>query len=128
MKVRISGNKIRFRLKEPEVKLFQQEGIISEVLAFGLSQADQLAFTLTTVDSHQIAVSFLSNQVSFSIPKAQADDWTSTDKVGFEAALNTGKGKDILLLVEKDFKCLDAREEDNEGSYPNPLANLSSES
>jgi hypothetical protein len=123
MKVRISGNKIRFRLKEPEVRRFQQDGIISEVLAFGFSQADQLTFTLKKVDESEMSVSFLSSQVSFYIPKARADDWTSTDLVGFEATVNTGQGKVILLLVEKDFKCLDAREEDNEGSYPNPLAN-----
>jgi hypothetical protein len=43
--------------------------------------------------------------------------------VGFSADVDSGKGRRISLLVEKDFMCMDGREEDNVGSYPNPLAN-----
>ena len=41
----------------------------------------------------------------------------TTDKVGFE-----GKQGDLVLLVEKDFTCLDNAEEDQSDNYPNPLA------
>lgn len=122
MKVRISGNKIRFRLKEPEVKAFQQKGNVSEVLAFGDNESEQLKFTLLESDTDNINVQFQSNETTIFVPKAQAKKWTSTELVGFDAEVNTAKGKTVFILVEKDFMCMDGREEDNEGAYPNPLA------
>ena len=122
MKVRISGNKIRFRLKQPEVNQFQQEGSVSEVLEFGSNQNDQIKFTLSESNTSTIDVQFMSNETTVLVPKEQAKEWTSTDLVGFDAEVDTGKGKKIGILVEKDFMCMDGREEDNVGSYPNPLA------
>ena len=123
MKVRISGNKIRFRLKEPEVNQFQQKGIVSEVLEFGHNESEQIKFTLCESNTSTIDVQFKSNETMVLVPTAQAKEWTSTDLVGFDAEVDTGKGKNIGILVEKDFMCMDGREEDNVGSYPNPLAN-----
>ncbi|HSU51280.1 MAG TPA: hypothetical protein VLJ41_11835 [Segetibacter sp.] len=122
MKVRISGNKIRFRLKQPEVNQFQQKGSVSEVLEFGSNQNDQIKFTLSESNTSTIDVQFKSNETTVLVPKEQAKEWTSTDLVGFDAEVDTGKGKKIGILVEKDFMCMDGREEDNVGSYPNPLA------
>lgn len=122
MKVRISGNKIRYRLKEPEVKQFEEKGSISEVLEFGIEKNDQLKFTLTCDESNETSIKFSSNETVISIPKTLANKWTSTELVGFDAEVDTGKGKVISILVEKDFMCMDGREEDNIGSYPNPLA------
>src|SRR3954451_24156047 len=122
MKVRISNNKIRFRLKEPEVKLFDQTGIATEALQFGVDESQHLKFVLQENDENTLRVNFDLNIVTVFIPKEQAKQWTSTDSVGFEAEVDTGKGKIITVLVEKDFMCMDGREEDNVGSYPNPLA------
>ncbi|GEO08827.1 DUF7009 family protein [Segetibacter aerophilus] len=124
MKVRISGNKIRFRLKEPEVKEFQQKGTVSEMLEFGSDEKDQLKFTLAENELDEINIRFVQNETTVSVPKTKADLWTSTELVGFEAEVDTGKGKTVSILVEKDFMCMDGREEENVGSYPNPLANL----
>lgn len=121
MKVRISGNKIRFRLKEPEVKKFQQNGTVSEILEFGTNIGEQLKFTLTTAELNEIGVQFLLNETTVLIPKMTAELWTSTELVGFDSEARTAHGKIISILVEKDFVCLDGREEENVGSYPNPL-------
>jgi hypothetical protein len=122
MKVRISGNKIRYRLKEPEVKQFQKEGTLSEVLEFGLQESEKLTFSLRISSNPVFAVQFVSNETIISVPQPQASEWTSTELVGFKAEIDTGKGKIISILVEKDFMCMDGREEDNIGSFPNPLA------
>ena len=122
MKVRISGNKIRFRVKEPEVKRFQKEGVLSEVLEFGDSENDRLKFTLKESDLDEIFVKFQSNETIVFVPRAQCETWTLTELVGFDADVDTGKGKIVSVFVEKDFMCMDGREEDNIGSYPNPLA------
>lgn len=44
MKVRISGNSIRFCLKQPEVKQFEQVGEMSEVIIFGPAATEKLSF------------------------------------------------------------------------------------
>ncbi len=120
MKVRISGNKIRYRLKEPEVEQFRQSGIISEVLEFGNKKNEQLKFSFSLCQSNRISLQYLLNEITIFVPTTQAENWTSTELVGFDAEVNTGKGKIVSILVEKDFKCMDGREEDNIGSYPNP--------
>jgi hypothetical protein len=43
--------------------------------------------------------------------------------VDFDAKVDTRKGRTISILVEKDFMCIDGSEAENEGAYPNPLAN-----
>jgi hypothetical protein len=50
------------------------------------------------------------------MPITMVKIWDSTDRVGFEY-----QDKDLFLLVEKDFKCLDNVAEDQSDNYPNPL-------
>jgi hypothetical protein len=121
MKVRIQKNSIRFRLKEPEVNHFQQTGKVSEVLEFGTDAENKLTFTLQAFDEHNLAVQYKGNTTTIFVPSTLADQWTTTDLVGFDGRIDTGKGRTISILVEKDFVCMDGREEDNVGSYPNPL-------
>jgi len=122
MKVRILGNTMRFRLKQPEVDYFQQHGEITEITAFGPAPADQLRFTLKASSEAEYAIRFECGTTTILVPKQVAAEWTATDLVGFDAKVETGKGQVIELLVEKDFACLDAPEEDNAGAYPNPKA------
>ncbi|GAA4437659.1 hypothetical protein GCM10023188_32110 [Pontibacter saemangeumensis] len=122
MKVRISGNSIRFRLKQPEVSYFQQHGKITEVTAFGPAPADQLRFMLEVSPAPELAVHFEANTTTIRVPQELAAKWTGTALVGFDGRVDTGKGQQMDLLVEKDFACLDAPEEDNVGTYPNPNA------
>lgn len=122
MKVRISGNSIRFRLKQPEVTHFQQHGNVTEVTAFGSEPADQLRFVLEVYPGQELAVQFSANTTTVRVPQELAARWAATELVGFDGKADTGKGYQMDLLVEKDFACLDAPEEDNAGTYPNPKA------
>ena len=122
MKVRLSGNTIRYRLKEPEVGMFHETGTITEVIQFGIAESDHLKFTLSVDESADTFICYDHNECTIFISATLAKEWTTTDLVGFNAEVDTGKGKMISILVEKDFKCMDGREEDNIGSYPNPLA------
>src|SRR5215212_5318924 len=117
MKVRISGNSIRFRLKQTEVQNFQQHGKISEVTEFGTEEEDKLTFTLLT-SANQFAVIKQLTTITIEVPEGIANEWTDTSLVGFEKSIDTGKGKIIKVLVEKDFKCLDGSDKENEDSYP----------
>ncbi|MCW3114026.1 MAG: hypothetical protein JWR18_2422 [Segetibacter sp.] len=120
MKVRISGNNIRFRLKQSEVKTFRQEGRVSQVTAFGFAPDDTLSFTLLASPGNVFNISKSPNAVSVEVPETIREKWTATDMVGFEEKIETGKGKTITVLVEKDFTCLDGSDIENADSYPNP--------
>jgi hypothetical protein len=121
MKVRILGNSIRFRLKKPEVSQFERFGKVTEITAFGPEAADQIRFVLKTHSGSELALDFHANTTTVKIPPALAKQWTETELVGFDGKVDTGKGKTISILVEKDFACIDGNEADNEGAYPNPM-------
>jgi len=120
MKVRIAGNSIRFRLKQSEVKHFQETGEISEIVRFGISTADQLSFTLQTFTANSFQILYQCNAVVVLIPQSISNEWAATEQVGFDATVDTGKGEAIYILVEKDFKCLDRNDIEDEDAYPNP--------
>ena len=120
MKVRISGNSIRFRLKQSEVKRFAQTGEIKEETAFGVAATDKLSFILKEGIAPQFEISFEANTVTVKAPAIVCAEWTQTELVGFEETIATGKGETIKILVEKDFKCLDGIGAEDEDAYPNP--------
>lgn len=120
MKVRIAGNSIRFRLKQAEVTHFGNVGTISEVVRFGIAPTDQLSFALQSHDAGTFHISYENNQVTVQVPHATRVQWTNTNLVGFEEWIDTGKGETIKILVEKDFKCLDRNDPEDEDAYPNP--------
>ena len=57
-----------------------------------------------------------SSRVQVSVPRAQARSWADSDQVGLEA-----EHQGIAILVEKDFKCLTPRKNEDDGdAFPNP--------
>ncbi len=123
MKIRILNNSIRFRLKKPEVTHFEKSGKITEILEFGPETSDQIGFSLEMYEGVELAVNFQANITTIKVPQTLARQWIQTELVGFDGKLDTGKGKTIKILVEKDFMCLDGNDQDNEGAFPNPMTN-----
>jgi hypothetical protein len=121
MKIRIQGNSLRFRLKQYEVESFKEKNTIQETIRFGSDAKDQLQFILCLGEGSQFSLEQNGTLIQLNIPEAIARDWTLTNMVGFEETITTTKGEEIRILVEKDFKCLDGSEEENIGSYPNPM-------
>jgi hypothetical protein len=122
MKVRLLENSLRFRLRQPEVNQFAETGKVIQTTEFGPTSSDALSFMLEVTKEQELAVKFEDNKVTIGVPEHLAKTWISTDMVGFDGKIATGKGKFIDVLVEKDFACLDAPEEENIGAYPNPNA------
>jgi hypothetical protein len=120
MKIRIQGNSIRFRLKQFEVEALAENKIVREVISFGDEERNQLHFVLQ-VAKDEFSIEQNSTVIQLNIPERIANGWTQTDLVGFEQKVRTAKGKEINILVEKDFKCLTRSDEDEVGSYPNPM-------
>ena len=121
MKIRLQGNSLRYRLRQPEVMRFKEEGIVEEKIVLGSGPDAVLCFSLRRKGSGNITVEYSSNAVIVGVPQQVADPWSTTDQVGWEADVDMGNGIILRVLVEKDFACLDRKEEDEkEGAYPNP--------
>jgi hypothetical protein len=106
MKIRIKGNSIR-------------TGYLEEATEFGNTQ---LTYALERKDSQQpLSAVFEGNKITLFMHTADAHNWTNTERVGYEANMNLGNGKQLYLLLEKDFKCLDNTNEDQSDMYENPL-------
>lgn len=121
MKIRIKGNTIRLRLTKSEVDHFANFRSLSETTDFG---STVLTYSLKQYEGDRMIASFLQNEISLLIPRIMADEWVKTEKVGFDGVMEIGNGKQLFLLLEKDFKCLDTTTEDQSDNYDNPLAHL----
>jgi len=119
----MQGSSIRFRLKQPEVAQFQKQGNVTETIQLGSKVNDQLSFVLQKINEDDIAVQCDGNTTTIYVPTSLAEEWTETERVGFDTEINLGDGNVLKILVEKDFKCFDGTEEDNIDSYPNPMKN-----
>ncbi len=118
MKIRIKGNSLRYRLTKTDIDRFSKENYLEEVTDFG-NQTLVYALQRSLID--EMRADFVNNKIILHVPYAIVQEWTTTDRVGFE-----NKSSTLYLLIEKDFKCLDNVEEDQSDNYPNPLSGVNS--
>ncbi|MFD2148036.1 DUF7009 family protein [Mucilaginibacter antarcticus] len=112
MKIRIKGNAIRYRLSKNDVSIFRKSGYIEEITDFG----DQIfTYALQKGEQTDLKASFVNNTMTLFIPSAMIIEWERPDRIGFE-----GYDGKLLILIEKDFQCLDNVAEDQSDNYPNP--------
>lgn len=120
MKIRIKGNSIRLRLTKTEVDNFAAKGFVEEKTEFGDTF---FSYRMESSAQYQeLAATYQSNTITVFIPTVIAQNWTSSELVGFENKMDIGNNKQLFLLVEKDFVCLDNTFEDQSDNFPNPNA------
>ena len=119
MKVRIKGNSIRYRLTKTEIDNFGKLGFLEEKTEFLNSPSFHYRLE-RKAGIENIEASFSGNRICIFVPENIAAEWTSTDIVGFDTKMDIGDGKDLFLLIEKDFVCLDHSFEDQSDNYENP--------
>ena len=112
MKIRIKGNSVRYRLSKTDVARFATEGYVSETVDFGGSQ---LMYALQKGPYQSLAAEYTDNRITIYMPHHQANEWATTNLVGFEHTAGP-----LYLLVEKDFQCLDNVTQEQSDNYPNP--------
>lgn len=122
MKLRIRGNSLRFRLTQGEVTRLLAEGKISESVQFSPSFEDKLTYSLETcTNASKVSASLCGAEVNITIPANEAAQWANTSRVGIEQTQFIGMETDLRITIEKDFRCLQPRlEEDESDNYPNP--------
>ena len=112
MKIRILDNTIRIRLTRSEVSRLFETGEVEAVTGF---VSTPLHYFLRQYEGQQLKADFHDNQIVVLIPMVMAERLHHTDEVGFEE-----ESGPLVILVEKDFVCLDNSLEDQSDNYPNP--------
>ena len=120
MKIRIKGNSIRLRLTKTEVETFCKTGRIEEQTHFGDRAFFYALETKESLDA--IDASFTGDTITVFLNPQKSINWFQSNQVGFSQVVKKADGNELSLLIEKDFACLDEREEDQADSYPNPNA------
>jgi hypothetical protein len=125
VKLRIQGNSIRLRLRQPEVQRLVVEGRLDQSTHFGGDVSFAYALETNANASH-VSARFAKNRLTVVIPKNVATDWATSAQVSIKSSQRIDEaGATLSILVEKDFKCLhDGSGEPQDDAYPNPeLAN-----
>ena len=121
MKVRIKGNFIRYRLSKLEVEALSLTGIVKETTCFGINNL--FSYSLVSKDGiDNLEANFTNGNLIIFLPKENAHNWFANSKVGYRSTVKIDEKNILVLLVEKDFQCLDETEEDQSNNYPNPIA------
>lgn len=110
MKIRIKGNTIRYRLTKSEVDAFSTTGNFVEQTEF----ADALfSYELKAkTDITSLEASYQNHTITVYFPDSEKSAWATGSRVGFENKYTTSAGKELFILVEKDFVCMDETVED----------------
>jgi hypothetical protein len=119
MKIRIKGNSIRYRLTKTEIANFGKNGYLEERTEFLNGQVFYYCLERRP-GIENLQASFADNRITVFVPERIAENWTTTDEVGYNYKAALGEGKELFLLIEKDFVCLDHTLEDQSDNYPNP--------
>jgi len=120
MKIRIRGNSVRFRLSMSEVEALSQKGYFEECTSFPSGVFKYAIRAAAGIDT--LSAGFEDDTITLLVPDREARAWAGSSEVGYRHNLDLPGGKQLALLLEKDFACLDEREEDQSDNYPNPKA------
>ena len=122
MKLRMRGNALRLRLLRDEVDALAKGARIVETVAFGPSPAPCFEYAIKS-ESTRAAVhaTFNGHCVEVVVPMAIAQQWAGSEQVGIECRQPCAEGQLLEILIEKDFACLEPREDDEDnGTFANP--------
>ncbi|GIU81791.1 MAG: hypothetical protein D6687_02335 [Acidobacteria bacterium] len=114
MKLRIRGNSIRLRLSQKDVERIKSEGLCEERVEFPSGEVFSYLLSVSK-DIETPKAEFADNAIRVEISESEAKTWVETDQVGIY-----GECGKIKIAVEKDFKCLVPRDEEDEDAFPHP--------
>ena len=119
MKLRIQGDSIRLRLTRSEVHQLAEAGEVAAETR--VAPGSSLAYRLRTADRAGLGASLEGAGLTVSVPREWVVGWPDDERVGFEGTQDVGAGRQLALLVEKDFDCLHRRPDETD-LFPNPDA------
>jgi hypothetical protein len=129
MKLRISGDSVRLRLKQGEVERIASGESVEAQTHFAGSV---LTYRLDVGDGGDFTASFAGDRIIVCLPKERVHEWTGSDQVSLyseQAVTDTGT---LSILIEKDFACLVPGHhrgcEDDADTFPHPAQSTDSPS
>ncbi len=114
MKLRCVANSVRLRLRKSDINLLIDRHKVEERVEFG--QDTVFRFALMMLPGKHLTASFDKGRILISLPISRAEEWIYSDQVGIEEELILPGGKQLHILIEKDFPCKD-REEDKSDTF-----------
>ena len=119
MKLRIKGNSVRLRLSKSEVERFAKEGMLHETTNFG---NQVFSYTVQSTEEKTMTATLAQAGITLLVPSMQLLQWASSNsQVGISEKMDIGNNETLSLLLEKDFKCIDANpKEEQEDFFENP--------
>jgi hypothetical protein len=118
MKIRILNSSLRYRLSKREVAQLCNELYIESITEFNSATLTYCIQVLPNITDLQ--ADFENNKITLNFPAAEAALWNDSDRITYENYITLNNGKQLKLLLEKDFVCLDHTTEDQSDNYPNP--------
>jgi len=118
MKLRIKGDSIRLRLTQTEVRQLAETGVVDSTMH--ITPGASLTYGLRAADRRQLAVEGDARALVVLVPRDWIGPWADGDDVGFDGTQDAGDGRELAILIEKDFACLHKRP-DEQDAFPNPL-------
>ena len=117
MKLRLQSNSLRLRLTRREVERLRDSGSVKEALDFG--DGEVLVYCLESrPEPGPVRAASSHGTVTVSLSREAAEAWAASEEVGIYA--QSGR---LTIAIEKDFRCLVPRPEDQDSdAYPNPGA------
>lgn len=121
MKIRICDDSIRLRLDRSEVEAIGRNDTVECHTHFPGGR--EFTYRLTVAETNKVAASIAGSCIEVCLPKGVAASWAGDEtEVSIEAVESLARGE-LVLLVEKDFECLEPREgEDQSNRFENPKA------
>ena len=117
MKLRIRANTIRFRLSQSEIKTLEAGDFVEANLFF----EPKFRYKIEVQNTDKIACKYEDNSLTVSLPKQEVRIWTGSEQVGIRGIQTLENGEEIKILVEKDFRCLVPRgEEEDLDTFKHP--------
>lgn len=122
MKLRIRGNSVRIRLSQSEVAHLAAGKRIEQMTQFS-SASSFVSSIETSSEATSPTATFDGLRMAVCLPPNQVSQWAESGLVSIEAVQSTGDGRNLQLLIEKDFECLHSRAEGDTDAFPNPRKN-----
>ncbi len=121
MKLRVKGHSIRLRVLQHELDDINRGLPVVEELRFPGTEM-VLRYSLRSQAQPEIVgVFFDGSEIRVCISAMTAARWARPQEVGIYADIPLENGL-LSVAIEKDFACLDRPEEDDPGTFANPLA------
>jgi Family of unknown function (DUF7009) len=120
MKLRLLDDTVRLRLTRGEVVAASEQGVVEGQTRF--PDGSVFTFALEALKKGPASASYVGNRMVVRLPASEISAWANDDEaVSLRGELELPAGGPLRILVEKDFKCVTPRgDEDQSDLFVNP--------